>query len=172
MVQRTTLRGNAMPGGKIEYRGDLPAPVTTYAASLSDSTVASNLQVPASTNRTWAPVVNRVPRRKIRAFYVHGAEIQPNALPYPGASGVGSVESSKFQKQLVILTDWHINPAWYEAGYPRNLGLSTRVPQLQTQVTGGGGPGKMAQRPLFTRVQTVGRATATVKTFPTKAANQ
>ena len=170
MVYRTTRLGNGMPGGAIEYRGDLPAPVTTYAASLSDSNLAANLMVPAATNRTWAPVVCRVPRNRIKAFYVHGAETQPNALPYPGAAGVGEVNRSAFQDQLVLLTDWHINPGWYEAGYPRNLGLSTRVPQLVTQVTGGSGPGRSQPRPLFTRVQTVGRASATVKTYPTKGA--
>jgi hypothetical protein len=128
---------------------------------------------PASTNRTRSAVVDRSPRRgDIAYFYVHGAVTQPNALPGQGATGPGGVNSSGFQNQLVQLMDWQINRGWYEAGFPRNLGLSTRVPQLQTNVTGGPGMSSSTQRPLFTKVQKVRRAGVKVNTYQTRSANR
>lgn len=171
MSIRADMFGTGAPGGRIEYKGDLPAPVTTYASSLPGMPLTSRLYNPASTARTRSSVVTRAPRRGgMRSFYVHGAVGMPNALPNPGAGGVGGVNSSAFQPNLVQLMDWQVNPSWYEAGYPRNLGLSTRVAQLQTNVTGGPGRSSQDQRPLFTRVQTVPRANVTVRSYPTRSA--
>lgn len=169
MSRRASMFGNGAPGGAVEYRGDLTPPVTSYASSRPGMPMTSRLFVPASTNRTNSAVVVRQPRRgRMRSFYVHGAVPMPGALPYPGAAGVGEVQRSLFQRFLIQLMDWQINASWAEAGRPRNLGLSTRVPQLETNVTGGTGQSSMDQRPLFTRVQQVGRARATVNTYPTK----
>lgn len=170
MSKRASIFGTGAPGGNVEYRGDLPAPVATYAASAPSTPLMSRLFNPASTNRTGSAVVNRQDRRGgHHFFYVHGAVTMPGPLPAPGAGQVGGVQSSAYQRQLVQLMDWQVNTSWYESGYPRNLGYSTRVPQLQTNQTGGPGKSSSDQRPLFTRVQQVGRARAVVRTYPTRS---
>lgn len=170
MSLRATKFGTGAPGGQIEYHGDLTPPVSSYAASAAKSPLISTLLVPASTVVSGAAVVNRQPRRGgHRFFYSHGAVPMPPALPGSGP-GIGGVFSSLFQRFNIQLMDWQINTSWYESGYPRNLAWSTRVPQLQTNVTGGPGKSQQTQRPLFTRVQTVPRATVRVRSYPTKAA--
>jgi hypothetical protein len=155
----------------LEYRGDLTPPDTSYASVLPTTPLTTRLFNPSSTNRTGSAVVTRAPRRNGQLFfYAHGAVTQPNALPNPGAASIGNVNSSAFQTQLVQLFDWQKNIAWHEAGYPRNLGLSTRVPQLETNVTGGPGKSSSDQRPLFTKVQQVQRARVVVRSYPTKSA--
>lgn len=172
MSRRASIFGTGTPGGAVEYRGDLTPPNTSYASALPHQPLTSRLYNPSTTATTRSAVVVRAPRRGgMRSFYSHGAVPMPNALPHPGASGVGNVESSAFQPYNIQLMDWQINPSWYEAGYPRNLALSTRVPQLQTNVTGGPGRSSSDQRPLFTRVQTVRRATVSVRSYPTRSAN-
>lgn len=169
MSNRATIFGTGTPGGSVEYHGDITPPVTSYASSLPRTPLATRLNNPSSTNVTGSAVVARQPRRGGHMFfYSHGAVVMPNALPHPGAGGVGGVESSAFQPYNIQLMDWQINRSWYEAGYPRNLGLSTRVPQLQTNVTGGPGRSRSVQRPLFTQVQTVPRASVRVRSYPTK----
>ena len=173
MSRRASMFGTGATGGAVEYRGDLVAPTTTYASAAPYTPLTSRLHNPASTNRTNSAVVNRQLRRGgILSFYVHGGVDMQGALPYPGAAGVGQVQSSRFQRWLVQLMDWQINPSWYEAGYPRNLALSTRVPQLETNVTGGPGKSSSDQRPLFTQVQTVKRANVVVRSYPTRSSNR
>lgn len=171
MSLRATKFGVGAPGGAVDYRGDLPAPVTTYAGAYRDA-ATSHLRVPASTVVSGSAVVMRAPRRNGHAFfYSHGGV--PMALPLarPGV-GAGGVESSQFQRTNVQLMDWQINSSWHEAGYPRNLGLSTRVPQPTTNQTGGPGRSQMVQRPLFTRVQSVPRARVLVRAYPTRSTNR
>lgn len=171
MSVRATIYGTGAPGGRLEYKGDLQAPVTSYASAAKTTPLTSRNYNPASTNRTNSAVVDRRPRRGgHNFFYSHGAV--PMRTPIDESqTSMGLVPISTFQPYNVQLMDWQINTSWYEAGYPRNLGLSTRVPQLQTQVTGGGGPGAMDQRPLFTKVQQVQRARVLVQTYRTKASN-
>jgi hypothetical protein len=171
MSRRATIFGAGSPGGTIDYRGDVTPPVTSYASAADRTPMLARLGLTSSTIRTRSSVVNRMDRRGgMRFFYVHGGIDMPNALPHPGP-GVGGVNSSAFQPTLVQLMDWQINPRWFEAGYPRNLGLSTRVPQLQTNITGGPGRSRQTQRPLFTKVQQVQRARGVVRTYPTRAAS-
>lgn len=160
-----TTRG----GGQVTWEGDLTPPVVSYAASVRKSPLFSGLFVPATTGKTRSAVVTRRDIRKgIMYFYAHGGV----EMPVPGVPtvGAGGVQSSRFQKTLVQLQDWVINEGWFMGGYPRNLGLSFRVGQLKTQVSGGSGPGMMAQRPLFPRVQVVPRYTAPVRRYATKGA--
>lgn len=171
MSRRASIFGTGAPGGAVEYRGDLTPPVASYASSAAASPMFSRLRIPSSLATIGSMVVNRTPRNVgIRSFYVHGAVDMVQAMPYPASAGVGGVTSSAFQRKLVQLMDWQINPGWAEAGRPRNLGLSTRVPQLQTNVTGGPGRSSQDQRPLFNRVQTVQRANVVVKAYPTRGA--
>jgi len=163
--------GGGANGGEVEYRGDLTPPVASYASAAPYSPMTSRLYTPASENVTNSAVVARMPRRGGHVFfYSHGAVRMPNALPGNGATGPGGVNSSAFQPDNVQLMDWQINRAWAEAGRPRNLGLSTRVPQLRTNQTGGPGKSSSVQRPLFTRVQVVPRTRAVVRTYGTRSA--
>ena len=70
---------------------------------------------------------------------------------------------------LVQLHDWVKNSDWFAAGYPRNLGLSFRVDQVTTKVTGGA-VGQMQQRPLFPKVQRIPRPGVVVATYNTTPA--
>lgn len=160
---------NGPAPGNVSWEGDLPAPVTTYASAQANLPMRTRLLVPPSTNRSGAPVVNRVPRRNgQKFFYSHGGIEMPSRLvPRPGAGGVFS---SAFQTMLIQLHDWMINGAWFAAGYPRNLGYSWRNGQIDTNATGGPGKGQMQQTPVFTRIQTVRRATVNPPRYNTKAA--
>ena len=171
MSLRATRFGAGRNGGQIEYGGDLPAPVTSYASAAPTTPMQSGLQVPATTVVNKSAVVQRFERRGgHRFFYSHGAVPMPPALPRPGV-GVGGVESSLFQPYNVNLFDWMINASWFEAGYNgHNLGLSTRVSQLETNNTGGPGKSRSTARPLLTRVQTVERARVLVRTYQTRSA--
>ena len=160
---------NRTAGGQVTWEGDLVPPVTSYAASVRQSPLFSGLNVPASANSTRSAVVNRRDLRKgLLYFYAHGGDVMP--LPQVTNPPGGGVRLSAFQQVLVTLHDWVINEGLFMAGYPRNLGYSFRTPQLKTQVSGGSGPGMMAQRPLFPGVQTVPRYTAPVRRYSTKGA--
>jgi len=154
----------------ITWEGDLVPPDVSYAASIRQTSAATRLYTPASTNRTNSAVVMRRPRRDgLAYFYAYGGTRQPvPGVPTPGGGGV---RSSAWQQYLVQLHDWVVNTEWFAAGYPRNTGLTFRVSQLQTQVTGASGPGAMQQRPLFPAVQVVPRATVRARRYPTKGAS-
>lgn len=170
MSIRSSRMSGGRQGGTVEYFGDLVPPVTSYAGAYRDS-ITSSLVVPSSTNVTGSAVVARAPRRNGHAFfYSHGGVPMDMPLARPGV-GAGGVESSRFQPINVQLMDWQINASWHEAGYPRNLGLATRVPQPMTNRTGGPGRSEMGQRPLFTRVQNVPRARVLVRSYPTRSNN-
>lgn len=168
MATRTTLRGNGMPGGQIQYHGDLPNLVASNYDPRRRSSVGQRLSVVATTIRTGAAVVSRIPRRGGHEFYYsHGAVRM--RTPTMGPPAYGSVVSSPFQPNNVQLMDWQNNRSWHEAGYPRNLALATKTPQLSTNATGGPGKSRSTQRPLFTRVQQVRRPLAVVPTFATRS---
>lgn len=166
------MRGPVGPGragpGSITWEGDLVPPVTTYASARPYGAPSARLNIRPSTNRTNSAVVDRRPRRNgLRYFYAHGSTVMPvGGVPRPGPGGV---LSSAFQRILVHLTDWSQNDALFAAGYPRNLGLSFRVAQLNTQVSGGSGPGAMEARPLFPKIQRVPRYSTDPRYYPTRA---
>lgn len=167
MSTRTTMRGNGMPGGRIQYAGDLTPPTSSYAASFESSSIGRRMGIVGTQVGTGAPVVARKSRRGgLLAFVSSGGRQMRN--PVPGMGAYGNVQSSPFQTINAGLADWHINPSWHEAGYPRNLGLSQRTPQPRTNVTGGPGGSRMQQAPLFTRVQNVPRARAQIRVFATR----
>lgn len=166
MTIRATQFGGGRPGGQIDYRGDVIAPTQSYASSQANTPMISRLSVPPSTNQTSSAVVKQSPRRGgMRYFLTYGAMRMP--LPV-FASGPGQVPSSAFQSMSANRAEWDINPDWAEAGYPRNLGWSTKVPQLQTNITGGPGTSAQTAKPLFGRVQVVPRSRVTVRTYPTR----
>lgn len=153
-------------GGTVTWEGDVPKPVTTYAAARSIAT-ATRLSVPASTNRVGSSVVSRRDRRNgNRFFYAHGGVMMPLAGPKPPNNGVWS---SAYQRILVHLFDWSTNDRWYEGGYPRNLGYTFRGLQPVTNATGGPTAAAMQQAPVFKRVQQVPRYSTVPKVYATKA---
>jgi hypothetical protein len=164
---RSPIR-DARPSGTVASEYDVPTPVTTYAASTRQTGIAAHLNVPACSNRTNSAVVSRRPRRVGLDFhYSHGGVVQPfPEVPTPGAGGV---RSSTFQPILVQLHDWCVNRACFAAGYPRNLGLSTRVSQLQTNRSGGSTDAEMDQRPLFPKVQRVPRYSVRPAVYQTRS---
>lgn len=81
-----------------------------------------------------APVVSRVERTiGMRHLYVRGSEVMP--VRNLGADGPAYPWNSGFQKQDISpIHNGHFNDALFQAGYPGfNLGLSFKVPNLQTQ---------------------------------------
>lgn len=167
MSGRTNLRGNAMPGGRIEYRGDLPNIVASNYDPMRTTSVGQQLRVPASSVRTRSAVVDRHERRGgIENFYTHGAV--PMRRPIPGLPAYGSVIRSAFQRFNVRLAMWQLVPSLFEAGYPRNLGLSTKVAQPEVNATGGPGSSMMTQKPIFPAIQQVTRARATIPMYRTR----
>lgn len=168
MSLRASKFGSGGVGGQVEYPGDLTPPTRSYAASAPSTPLMSRLFNPPSINRTRSAVVNRQERRGgMQYFYSHGAI----PMPVPAATratGPGQVPSSAFQRMNNALVMWDINPAWGEAGYPQNQGWSTRVPQLETNITGGPGTSQQTARPEYTRVQAVPRSRVTVRTYPTR----
>lgn len=154
---------------EVTYEGDITPPIVSYASALRASPMISTNLTPASTGRTSSAVVDRRPIRKgIRYFYSHGAVEMP--APTVPTNGAGGVDVSLFQTALVQLHDWVINVGWGMAGRPRNLGLSFRVGQLPTQVTGGSGPGRMTTKQLLTGVQTIPRYPASPRRYATRSA--
>lgn len=161
---------DARPSSDVYSVYDIVPPVTSYAAALTRTPLISQNQIPPSSARSGSAVVNRRPRRSgYRYFYSHGGVQQPRVgVPRPGAGGV---QSSAFQTTLVQLHDWSINADWFEAGYPRNLGYVTRVPQPITKVTGAPGNSQMDPKPIFPRVQVVPRYYVMPPRYQTRSQN-
>lgn len=170
-ITRQSQSPMAPAAGGIRWEGDLPAPTTTYARSVTGSSFGGVQDFAASTVRTRSAMVVRIPRRNgIRYFYGHGGEEMPLPNPYPGGND-GQVRISMFQRFKVHLFDFVLYDGLFSAGYPRNLGLSFRVPQIRTQPTGGPTVARMQQSPRFHKVQTVGRYSTVPQSYATKAAN-
>jgi hypothetical protein len=159
---------DARPSQVVYSVYDQPPPITTYASGVQNNSLLSQNHVPATSNRTNSAVVNRRPRRNgLRYFYGHGGLVMPfRAIP---SVGTGGVQNSFYQTILVQLHDWSQNLSWFAAGYPRNLGYSTRVSQLNTNVTGGSTNAAMNQRPLFPKVQRVPRYSVRPNVYQTKS---
>lgn len=172
MAKKTSARGNAMPGQPVQYRGDLVPPVTSYAYPMSSSSIGRKLQIPGSTVTEGSSIVSRKMRRGgARGGQVYYYSYGPARMrtPFIGGPGYGDGPyRSGYQPYNSVLLDWQSNPSWAETGYPSNLGLSHRQPQLPTNASGGPGLSTQNQRPLFTGVQQVPRARVQIRTYPTQ----
>lgn len=161
---------DARPSDNTYSKYDVPPPIVTYAASLRNSPLISQNQIAPTSNRSGSAVVNRRPRRNgMRFYYANGGNRQPR-IPVPTPGG-GGVASSAFQTTKADLTPWCINVAWFEAGYPRNLGYVTRVPQPTTKQSGGPTDATMAARPIFPKVQVIPRYHVMPPRYKTASAN-
>lgn len=155
---------------EVSYRGDVPAPTRSYAASVSETAFGSTYSAPSSEVWTRAPFVHRAPMRNgIMYAYAHGGEEMPLPVPYPGG-GDGFVRSSWFQRVKVHLFNYVQYRGLFMAGYPRNLGMTFRTEQLKTQVTGGPWPAKMGPKSIYSKVQVIPRYSTVPPAYPTKSA--
>lgn len=172
MSKRSTARGGGAPGGPVEYPGDLTPPIASYAGGpMHGSSIGRKLRIPGSRVDTNSGVVSSKFRRGgARGGQVYFYSYGPLRMrtPLMGPPGYGSVVRSGFQQYNNQLIDWQLNPSWAETGYPANLGLSHRQPQLPTNASGGPSPSTMGQRPLFTGVQQVPRPRVQIRTYNTR----
>lgn len=72
--------------------------------------------------------------------------------------GTGVVESSQFQPRLSHLWNGEFNNAIWQAGYPRNLGLTVKVPTVNQGINP---PWSMAPAPQYKRNVFVNRRAVT-----------
>lgn len=92
-------------------------------------------------------LVNREPRMLgIRWLYSRGAQVKP----WFRMIATGAVESTKFQPVLSWQWSGEFNDAIYEAGYPRNLGYTFKVPTYPAQAVAQPRD-RMQATPRFTR---------------------
>jgi hypothetical protein len=112
-------------------------------------------------------LVNRMPRMLgIRWLYARGGQIKP----WFRMISTGAVESTKFQPVLSYQWSGEFNDAIYEAGYPRNLGYTFKVPTIPAAALGTD-RSQMLPRPRITRPIFSRRAyTSGVKPLPAVSA--
>lgn len=172
------------------YNADLVPPATSYAASRS--VLSSNLREPHENFRQDAAVVERAQSLMGLFFnWAWGGNDNKSFLDQSGVSTKGGrngmVNSSYSQTVLVQLHDWCINKGWYsntggwvgtgsgmfQGSRPERYEYpSFRVAQINTNVTGGPGPGRMNRTPRFTAVQQVHKYTAQPRYYPTRSAGK
>jgi hypothetical protein len=113
-------------------------------------------------------LVNRMPRMLgIRWLYSRGGQIKP----WFRMIATGAVESTKFQPVLSYTWDAEFNDAIYQAGYPRNLGFTFKVPTIPSQALGSERY-SMLPRPRFSRSIFARRAvTSGVRPLPAQGTN-
>lgn len=162
------MKGAGRPGGRIEYRGDLPNLVAANYDPMRDTSIGRRMRIPGVAPSAKSAVVSRKSRRGDHSFYTYGGYVMQR--PIPGPPAYGQVMNSSFQRVNKRLFFWQQIRTLFEAGYPRNLGLSHRQAQPVTNASGGAGTSVMTQRPLFTRVQQVPRSRAVVPTYNTRSA--
>lgn len=89
------------------------------------ASLAGHLVMPSSTYKQGGSVVSRHPRQRLRHLYAYGAQKRNNGLPM---RATGAVESSKFQTwDAGMIFNADFNDGLFEGGYPRNMGLTTKV---------------------------------------------
>jgi len=94
-------------------------------------------------------VVNRMPRMLgIRWLYSRGGQIKP----WFRMVATGRVESTKFQPVMAHTWEGEFNDSVYQAGFPRNLGYTFKVPTIPSwALNGQTQQPQMLPRPRFTR---------------------
>lgn len=167
------------------YNAEPEVPATSYA--ITPSTLRDNYRT---------PVINP----KVRAFFKSNfwnlggifnfwswgkTDMAPytHSLPYGGGMD-GTVRSTMFQTENVLLHDWSQYTKLRQAGWNATGGgfftgsnpirytyPSFRVPQIDTRTSGGPGPvgTRMQVTPRFTAVQRVPKYTAPVRYYQTRS---
>lgn len=136
-------------------------PQTNYIQGGSAlNTVNPPVSTPAGYNN--GAVVRSVFRSNgMRMMYTYGAKMNS----WFKSIATGQVESTKFQPKLAGMYNSFFNDSLYQAGFPRNLGWSEKVPTLPPAALGIS-PNQMAARPRPTRNIYTRRSFATAPSIP------
>jgi hypothetical protein len=97
----------------------------------------------------------------MRILYKYGAATKS----WFKSIATGQVESTKFQPWLASMQNAFANDSLYQAGFPRNLGWSEKVPTIPPEALGIS-PNQMAARPRPTRNIYTRRSFATAPSIP------
>ena len=125
------------------------------------SQAVNNIPATEGVTNGAATVSSRFRSLGMRYLYSRGGQRKK----WFSMKATGQVESTAFQPNLAWTWDGCFNDAIFQAGYPRNLGLSEKVPTIPPQALGTT-PSQMLPRPQFTRSIFVNRTFATVKGVP------
>lgn len=145
------------------YMPDYPAPVVLQSQMIGGSPPwMSHVDVAAKSPRDGAGVVNRRNRtRGMRFLYRQLAY----TTPWFRMKATGQVERSKFQPTTQTTYFDAFNDALFQAGYPRNLGLSEKVASIPPEALGTS-PSQMQPRPRYTRSIFTNRSFGTAPAVP------
>ena len=150
----------------------MPMPATQYATSVS-SLQDLNIEPSVKTDFANASLVDR--RNRMNGYHpTAGRQSYVGWTPQMNKP----VPSSQFQKWLIgPQINYILNACLFRAGFPaatislgtdRNMGLSERVPQIPTRISGGPGPATMLPAPRFKKVQQVPRYSTFPCMYPTQ----
>lgn len=118
-------------------------PVTPQAENIQGTSAVAQQGLPGNQWDQNARFVNRDPRRiGIRTLYSYGGRFNR----FFRMIATGQVESSKFQPRTNHTWDGEFNDAIFQAGYPRNLGLTFKVKTVNPNINP---PWNMLPRPDF-----------------------
>lgn len=124
----------------------------------------SHVDQASTSPRDGAGVVTRRNRLNgLRFLYNRGSQ----TTPWFRMRATGQVEKSAFQPTLASTWFAAFYDGLYQAGYPRNLGLSEKVASIPPEALGTS-PSQMAPRPRFTRSIFTNRSYGTAPAIPAK----
>lgn len=138
------------------YQPYYAPPVTPQTEYITTGGALSrNLEQVASRADYSDGVVTRAPRLNgIRTLFSYGTQIASQFRMIR----TGGVESSAFQPRLAHQWTGEFNDAIWQAGYPRNLGLTVKVPTVNPNINP---PWSMRPAPQFRRSIFVNRRAVT-----------
>jgi len=141
-------------------------PVTPSTNYINGGSAAYVDSVPGQQVDQHTALVNRMPRMLgIRNLYSRGGQIKP----WFRMIATGAVERTKFQPVLSYTWDGEFYDAIYQAGYPRNLGYTFKVPTIPAPAMRDDRY-RMLPSPRFTRSIFARRAvTSGVKPLPAQS---
>jgi hypothetical protein len=129
------------------YMPIYPPPVTPQTHYIRGGAAVAQQAIPNQRINQHDRLVNRYPRMLgIRFLYARGGQLKP----WFRMKATGAVESTKFQPVLSYKWSGEFNDAIYEAGYPRNLGYTFKVPTYSPQAIAQPRD-RMLARPRFTQ---------------------
>lgn len=144
---------------------EIPDPVVLQAQMIGGSPPWMRNVTPASsTPLTMSAVVMRRNRTNgLRFLY----QVAAYTTPWFRSKSTGQVESTKFQPTSAYTWFAAFNDALYECGYPRNLGLSEKVPTIPPEALGTERT-EMRPSPRITRNIFTNRSYGTAPGIPAK----
>ena len=151
------------------YQPYYAPPVAPFSGPnlIGSSALARNLEQVASRVDYADGLVTRAPRLNgIRTLFSYGTQI----LNQFRMIATGRVESTAFQPRLSHQWVGEFNDSIWQAGYPRNLGLTVKVPTVNPNINP---PWSMTPAPQFRRNVFVNRRAVTsgVPGVPAKGVN-